>query len=426
MLNELLRLQHKDPKKVIGLMSGTSIDGIDACLVEISGNGLHTRINVLAFETYPYNDTTRTAILDTCNPETGTVNKVCQLNFHLGKLFANAAKSITNKAQIAIQDIDLIGSHGQTVYHIPNPVTVEKTEDRSQKPEARGQRAEGREKEAWDLPHIRSTLQIGEPSVIAQETGVTTVADFRPRDMAAGGQGAPLVPYVDFILFRDKEKGRALQNIGGIANVTVLPKNCGINDVIAFDTGPGNMIIDRITELVTNNTHHFDEGGKLAARGSVNDAILSSLLAHPYLSKPPPKTTGREEFGISFADNLYKEAIHSGIKDLDILATVTAFTARTIADSYKQWILPKHQLSEIILSGGGSHNSTLIKFLKQYLEPTIQLHSIDKFGISPNTKEALAFAILANETISGNPNNIPSATGAREAVIMGKIIPGKL
>ena len=426
MLNELLRLQHKDPKKVIGLMSGTSIDGIDACLVEISGNGLHTRINVLAFETYPYNDTTRTAILDTCNPETGTVNKVCQLNFHLGKLFANAAKSITNKAQIAIQDIDLIGSHGQTVYHIPNPVTVEKTEDRSQKPEARGQRAEGREKEAWDLPHIRSTLQIGEPSVIAQETGVTTVADFRPRDMAAGGQGAPLVPYVDFILFRDKEKGRALQNIGGIANVTVLPKNCGINDVVAFDTGPGNMIIDRITELVTNNTHHFDEGGKLAARGSVNDAILSSLLAHPYLSKPPPKTTGREEFGISFADNLYKEAIHSGIKDLDILATVTAFTARTIADSYKQWILPKHQLSEIILSGGGSHNSTLIKFLKQYLEPTIQLHSIDKFGISPNTKEALAFAILANETISGNPNNIPSATGAREAVIMGKIIPGKL
>ena len=419
MLNELLRLQHKDPKKVIGLMSGTSIDGIDACLVEISGNGLHTRINVLAFETYPYNDTTRTAILDTCNPETGTVNKVCQLNFHLGKLFANAAKSITNKAQIAIQDIDLIGSHGQTVYHIPNQATTKKTE-------GRGQKAEGREKETWELPHIRSTLQIGEPSVIAQETGVTTVADFRPRDMAAGGQGAPLVPYVDFILFRDKEKGRALQNIGGIANVTVLPKNCSINDVIAFDTGPGNMIIDRITELVTNTTQHFDEGGKLAARGSVNDAIMSSLLAHPYLSKPPPKTTGREEFGISFADNLYKEAIHSGIKDLDILATVTAFTARTIADGYKQWILPKHQLSEIILSGGGSHNSTLIKFLKQYLEPTIQIHSLNKFGISPNAKEALAFAILANETISGNHNNIPSATGAREAVIMGKIIPGRL
>ncbi len=407
-------------------MSGTSIDGIDACLVEISGNGLHTRINVLAFETYPYNDTTRTAILDTCNPGTGTVDKVCQLNFFLGKLFANAATAIANKAHISIKDIDLIGSHGQTVYHIPNPATMEKTEDRSQKPEARGQRAEGREKETWGLPHIRSTLQIGEPSVIAQETGVTTVADFRPRDMAAGGQGAPLVPYVDFILFRDKEKGRALQNIGGIANVTVLPKNCGINDVIAFDTGPGNMIIDRITEFVTNATQHFDEGGKLAERGKMNDNLLASLLMHPYLSKPPPKTTGREEFGKSFANNLYKDAIHSGIKNIDILATVTAFTAHTIADSYKKWILSKHHLSEIIISGGGSYNSTLIKFLRQYLEPTIQLHSIDKFGISPNTKEAIAFAILANETISGNPNNIPSATGAREAVIMGKIIPGRL
>ena len=426
MLNELLRLQHKNPKKVIGLMSGTSIDGIDACLVEISGNGLHTRINVLAFETYPYNDATRTAILDTCNPETGTVDKVCQLNFHLGKLFANAATAIANKAHISIKDIDLIGSHGQTVYHIPDQATMEKTEDRSQKLEARGQKSEVREKEAWDLSHIRSTLQIGEPSVIAQETGVTTVADFRPRDMAAGGQGAPLVPYVDFILFRDKEKGRALQNIGGIANVTVLPKNCGINDVIAFDTGPGNMIIDRITEFVTNATQHFDEGGKLAERGKMNNNLLASLLMHPYLSKPPPKTTGREEFGLSFADNFYKEAIHSGIKNIDILATVTAFTAHTIADSYKKWILSKHHLSEIIISGGGSYNSTLIKFLRQYLEPTIQLHSIDKFGISPNTKEALAFAILANETISGNPNNIPSATGAREAVIMGKIIPGKL
>lgn len=426
MLDKLLRLQQKDSKKVIGLMSGTSVDGIDACLVEISGNGLHTKINILAFETYSYDKPTRTAILGTCNPETGTVDKVCQLNFHLGKLFANAATSIANKAQIAIQDIDLIGSHGQTIYHIPNPEIISKSEVRSNEFNSTDVDIDAFKKEPWDLPHIRSTLQIGEPSVIAQETGVTTVADFRPRDMAAGGQGAPLVPYVDFLLFRDKEKGRALQNIGGIANVTILPKNCGINDVVAFDTGPGNMIIDRITELATNDTQHFDEGGKLAARGKIQDSLLAALLAHPYLSKPPPKTTGREEFGKSFADKLYKDATHSGIKDLDILATVTAFTARTIADSYKQWVLSKHQLSEIILSGGGSHNSTLIKFLRQYLEPTIQIHSINKFGISPNAKEALAFAILANEAISGNPNNIPSATGAREAVIMGKIIPGRL
>ncbi len=426
MLNELLRLQHKNPKKVIGLMSGTSADGIDACLVEISGNGLHTRINVLVSETYPYDETTRTAILDTCNPETGTVDKVCQLNFHLGKLFANAATSIANKAHISIKDIDLIGSHGQTIYHLPNQTTMEKTEDRSRESNSNTVDIDAFKKETWDLPHSRSTLQIGEPSVIAQETGVTTVADFRPRDMAAGGQGAPLVPYVDFLLFRDKEKGRALQNIGGIANVTILPKNCSINDVIAFDTGPGNMIIDRITELVTNTTQHFDESGKLAERGKIHDSLLAALLAHPYLSKPPPKTTGREEFGISFADNLYKDGTHSGIKDLDILATVTAFTARSIADSYKHWILPKHHLSDVILSGGGSHNDTLIKFLRQYLEPSIQIHTINKFGISPNAKEALAFAILANETISGNPNNVPGATGAKEAVIMGKIIPGRL
>ena len=193
MLNELLRLQHKNPKKLIGLMSGTSADGIDACLVEISGNGIHTKINIHGFDTYPYDERTRTSILEACNPETCTVDKVCYLNFHLGRLFAQAAKSIANKAHIPINDIDLIGSHGQTIYH---------------------------------LPMLHATLQIGEPSVIAQETGVTTVADFRPRDMAAGGQGAPLVPYVDFILFRDKEKGRALQNIGGIANVTFLPPDC--------------------------------------------------------------------------------------------------------------------------------------------------------------------------------------------------------
>ncbi len=411
-------------------MSGTSSDGIDACLIEISGNGIHTKINILDFDTYPYDETTRIAILETCNPKTSTVDKVCQLNFHLGKLFADAAKAIANKARVPLTDIDLIGSHGQTIYHLPNQATTEETEDRRQKTEDRNNESnsnlinsEDFKRETRYLPFLRSTLQIGEPSVIAQETGVTTVADFRPRDVAAGGQGAPLVPYVDFILFRDKEKGRALQNIGGIANVTVLPRDGTIHDVIAFDTGPGNMIIDRVVELITNNAFHFDEGGKLAAKGKVDDSLLATLLAHPYLSKPPPKTTGREEFGRPFADNLYKDAIHSGIEGPDILTTVTAFTAHTIADSYKQWILPRHRLSEIVLSGGGSYNNTLIKFLVQYFSPSVKIHSIHTFGIAPNAKEALTFAILANETISGNPNNIPGATGAREAVIMGKIIP---
>ncbi len=404
MVNALLQLYQKNPKKVIGLMSGTSADGIDACLVEIFGNSLQTKINMLAFETYPYNDTTRNAILDTCNHETGTVDKVCQLNFQLGKLFASAAKNIANKARIPISDIDLIGSHGQTIYHISDPAL---------------------HKISNKFPAYPSTLQIGEPSVIAQETGVTTIADFRPRDMAAGGLGAPLVPYIDYILFRDNEKGRAMQNIGGIANVTFLPPDCNINEVIAFDTGPGNMLIDRITELITNNTSHFDEEGKLASTGTINDRLLTSLLKHPYLTKPPPKTTGREAFGKQLADNLYKDAISSGVKGIDVLTTITAFTAHTIADSYKKWLLSKHELSEVIISGGGSYNKTLMKLLNQYLTPSIKIYSIHSFGISPNAKEAIAFAILANETISENPNNVPSATGANEPVVMGKIIPGK-
>lgn len=415
MLNKLLRLRQKDPKKVIGLMSGTSADGIDACLVEITGNGIDTKANILDFETYPYHETTRNAILETSNRETGTVDKVCQLNFYLGKLFAEAAKSVANKGRVPVTDIDLIGSHGQTIYHLPNPSIPSVANPFSGK--------KGIFDDSINTQYSSSTLQIGEPSVIAQETGITTVADFRPRDIAAGGQGAPLIPYVDFILFRDKERGRALQNIGGIANVTFLPRDCGIDDVIAFDTGPGNMVIDRITELVTNNASHFDQGGRLAATGSVNDRLLTALLAHPYLIESPPKTTGREVFGRPFADNLYKNAVRSGIEGRDILATVTMFTARAIADSYKQWILPKHHISEIIVSGGGVHNATLIKFLIQYFPPSMKIYSINTFGIAPNVKEALAFAILANETISGNRNNIPSATGAKEPVIMGKIIP---
>lgn len=420
--NKISKILQKNPKKVIGLMSGTSADGIDACLVEISGYGMHTKATILAFETYPYDDATRAAILETCNPETGTVDKVCRLNFYLGKLFADAAKSIAKKAHVPLEDVDVIGSHGQTIYHLPNQENREKTEVRNNETNSNLVDTIDLTKEFWDFPLLASTLQIGEPSVIAQETGVTTVADFRTRDVAAGGQGAPLVPYADFILFRDKEKGRALQNIGGIANVTFLPANCSMHEVVAFDTGPGNMIIDRITELVTNHRYHFDEGGTFAAQGKVNDRLFAGLLAHPYLAKPPPKSTGREEFGRPFADSLYQDAILSGIEGMDILATVTAFTARTIADSYKQWILTKHSLSEIIVSGGGVNNNTLLKFLVHYLPPPMKIHSINDFGLASNAKEALAFAILANETISGNPNNIPAVTGAKETVILGKIV----
>ncbi len=406
MLDALIRLQNKNPKTAIGLMSGTSADGIDACIVEISGNGLDTKINILAFETCPYEQTVRDAILEACDPKTGTVDKVCRLNFLLGALFANAAQSVAKKANIPMNGVDIIGSHGQTIFHLPRTG------------HGHGQNVAP--------ANTGSTLQIGEPAVIAHETGVTTVADFRPMDMAAGGQGAPLIPYVDFLLFRSKKKGRVLQNIGGIANLTFLPKDCAISDVVAFDTGPGNMIIDRITEIITNNAAHFDRNGELAAKGKINNGLLANLLAHPFLTKPPPKTTGREEFGRHFADGLYADATRAGIENYDILATVTAFTARTITDSYQQWILPKGPLPEVILSGGGSYNTTLVKYLQQYLGRQATVHPISKFGIEPNVKESLAFAILANETISGNPNNVPSATGAKKAVVLGKIVPALL
>ncbi len=407
-------------------MSGTSADGIDACIVEISGNGVDTKINILAFETCPYEQTVRDAILEACDPKTGTVDKVCRLNFHLGALFADAAQSVAKKANIPMNSVDLIGSHGQTIFHLPR---TWHGHDQNVAPSLHsGKRGNTGlcDSPRSDATNTGSTLQIGEPAVIAHETGVTTVADFRPMDMAAGGQGAPLIPYVDFLLFRSKKKGRVLQNIGGIANLTFLPKDCAISDVVAFDTGPGNMIIDRITEIITNNAVHFDRNGELAAKGKINNGLLANLLAHPFLTKPPPKTTGREEFGRHFADGLYADATRAGIENYDILATVTAFTAHTIADSYQQWILPKGPLSEVILSGGGSYNTTLVKYLQQYLGRQATVHPISKFGIEPNVKESLAFAILANETISGNPNNVPSATGAKKAVVLGKIVPAFL
>jgi anhydro-N-acetylmuramic acid kinase len=394
----------KDMRKVIGLMSGTSCDGIDACLVDITGCGIETRVDLLAFETCPYDDETRRRILDACQPETGTVDKICQLNFLIGHLFADSAKRVAEKAGVPLSDIDLIGSHGQTIYHIPaNPPLP---------PFAKGGMG--------GLPG--STLQIGEPCVIAQETGITTVADFRTRDIAAGGQGAPLVPYADFVLFRSNSHGRAIQNIGGIANVTFLPRDCAIDDVIAFDSGPGNVIIDRITEIVTDGKSRFDLNGKLASSGRINNTLLDRLLSHPYFSKHPPKTTGREDFGTQFSDKLYAEAKQASLNDEDVLATVTAFTAKTIVDSYKRFILPWHDIAEVILCGGGSHNLFLVELLKEYVgSPTVKM--IDEFGIPGDAKEAVAFAILANETISGNPNNVPSATGAREAVVLGKIVP---
>ena len=398
-IENLIRLREKETRNVIGLISGTSCDGIDACLAKITGNGSSTEIDIIWFETYPYKEEIRELIFDASKEQTGRVDKICQLNFTLGKLFADAAGQIAGKSSIPISDIDIIGSHGQTIYHISSL------------------------KEKADKD-VRSTLQIAESSVIAQETGVTTVADFRTRDIAAGGEGAPLVPYADFILFGRDGIDRAVQNIGGIANVTFLPAGCSINEVIAFDNGPGNMIIDRLAEIITEGRLKYDKDGELASKGKLNQGLLERLRSHPYLSIPPPKSTGREDFGIQFSSDLYEEFVRDNVDVLDAITTVTAFTARSISDSYRKYIQPSYKISEVIMSGGGVHNPVLFQFLKEYLD-NINIRKVEEFGIPSDTKEALAFAILANETICGNPGNVPSATGARERVVLGKIIPGR-
>ncbi|GAX61901.1 anhydro-N-acetylmuramic acid kinase [Candidatus Scalindua japonica] len=398
-IENLIRLREKESRKVIGLMSGTSCDGIDACLVKITGNGMSTEVDIIGFETFPYNDEIRKLIFKTSCKETGTVDKICQLNFTLGKLFADAVTQIAEKMSIPLSEIDIIGSHGQTIYHISS---LKEQNDKE----------------------VRSTLQIGEASVIAQETGVTTVADFRTRDIAADGGGAPLVPYSDFILFGRDGIGRVIQNIGGISNVTILYAGGNIEEIIAFDNGPGNMIIDRFAEIITDGRLKYDKNGELASKGRLNQDLLDRLCTHPYLSKPPPKTTGREDFGIQFSDDLFKRLKQDNMDIHNAIATVTAFTAKTISDSYRKFIHPSHKISEIIISGGGVHNPVLLQFLENYLG-NVSIKKIDDLGIPSDAKEAVAFAILANETICGNPGNVPSVTGAKESVVLGKIIPGK-
>ena len=376
----------------MGLMSGTSADGVDAAIVDVTPAGAE----LLAFQTFPYPPRLRAALLELCRPETARAADVCHYNFALGDVFASAVLRLASKAAVALGSIDLIGSHGQTICHVP-----------------RGRRF-GRRK-------IRSTLQIAEPSVIAERTGITTVADFRPRDVAAGGEGAPLVAYADWRLFRHERLARAMQNIGGIANVTYLPARCAPAQIVAFDTGPGNMIIDRMAHLVSGGRLRCDRGGRLARRAKVIRPLLAEWMRHAYFRRRPPKTTGREEFGRPAADRMYREALGKGIEPRDVLATATALTAESIARAYRRFL--PGTVDEVIVSGGGARNRTLMGMLADRLAPAKVIAS-DEVGLDADAKEAVAFAVLAAETIRGRPANVPAATGARRAVVLGKIIPG--
>ncbi|MFA5238751.1 MAG: anhydro-N-acetylmuramic acid kinase [Phycisphaerae bacterium] len=381
--NKIAKLQRKNRLRVAGLMSGTSTDGVDVAIIDFNGN----KVNVLAFDTFPYPAEIRRGIFDVVESKKAGPAEVCHWNFAIGEAFAEAVIKLCRKSKINIKTIDLIGSHGQTIYHNPKK---------------------------------RCTLQIGEPAVITQRTGITTVADFRPGDMAAGGQGAPLVPFADYVLFRNKKKNRAIQNIGGIANVTYLPADCQKRDIIAFDTGPGNMIIDGIVSLATNGKKKFDRGGKIAGQGTVDRKLLDNMMRNPFFSKQPPKSTGREMFGKDYCDALYRRTIKMGLSTEDVIATVTAFTAASISLSYRRF-LPAMP-DELILCGGGAKNNTLIKMLRQELG-TVKILDSSELGINCDAKEAISFAILAYAAIKGIANNVPSATGANESLILGKIVP---
>ena len=397
-MKAFIELFKRDKKLAIGLMSGTSVDGIDAAIVEITGHGLKTEVDLIAFETFPFPSGVPQRILALCHPDTGRVDDICEMNFYIGHLFAEAVKHILQKSRMHANDIALIGSHGQTIHHLPKDTNTDHNAFR-----------------------YSSTLQIGEPAVIAHETGIPTIADFRVADMAAGGQGAPLVSYPDYLLFRDSTKTVGLLNIGGIANLTVLPANGTFDSVCAADTGPGNMCIDAVITEITQGSERYDAAGKRAAQGTPYQQLIDEWLKHPFFHQSPPKTTGREMFGHTYAMECLAACCRYKLSNNDCIATLTEFTVQTMANYIQQFIAGQNPIDILYVSGGGVHNQTLMRRLGELLANTT-VEPVDNSGISADAKEAIAFAILANETLHGNVGNLPSATGASVRKVLGKFV----
>lgn len=375
----------------LGIMSGTSADGIDVALVRVSGR----TASLENFAAFPFPAAVQKAILQLAEGRPATTGAISQLNFLLGEIFAAAALAACRKFRVSPARIDVIGSHGQTVFHQGKPALFL-----------------GRS--------VASTLQIGEPSVIAARTGITTVGDFRPADMAEGGQGAPLVPFVDFLLYRHARMSRAALNIGGIANVTVIPAGATLENVFAFDTGPGNMVIDALVRHFTRGRKKFDRNAEIAAKGRVLPGLLQALLRDKYFSRLPPKTAGREQYGQSYARTLLSHQEARRAAPEDVVRTATILTALSILDSFHRWVAPKAQIEELIVSGGGARNPLLRAQIESGLK-AIRVRDAAELGVPGDAKEAFAFAVLAHETMHRRPANVPGATGANRAVVLGKV-----
>jgi anhydro-N-acetylmuramic acid kinase len=392
---------------IAGVMSGTSADGINVALVQFASDRTgrargpsphkkpHSDFTLLGHEEYPFPAPVRRTILATMNAELARVADLARLNFLLGELYAEAVAKTARKHRVKL---DLVGCHGQTLYH-----------------QGVAKRFLGRQ--------LTATWQTGEAAVIAARLGVPVVSDFRPADMAAGGKGAPLVPFVDYLLYRDQGVNRIAQNIGGIANLTAIAARASLHDVLAFDTGPGNMVIDAVMEELYGK--RFDRNGKVAASGRVLGGVVARLSHAPFFRQKPPRTAGREEFGREYVSRFLQ--LCRGASNADVVATATALTARSIADAVQRFVLPRFRAQrqrsqEMIVSGGGAKNPTLIAMLRRELSPLgTELHFSDEFGLPAEAKEAVAFALLAHETWYRRPGNVPSATGAKRAAILGKV-----
>ncbi|GHO91664.1 anhydro-N-acetylmuramic acid kinase [Reticulibacter mediterranei] len=378
--------------RIIGMNSGTSVDGIDITLCEFTPADEGTlTMRLLAYQELPYDEALRKRILAICQEQVCHLAELTEINFAIGAAFGKAATSFLEAEHIDPTSIDLIASHGQTLYHLVEP---------------------GR---------TLSTLQLGEPAVIANRTGITVAADFRVADMAAGGQGAPLASFLDALMFKDAAKTRALQNIGGIGNVTFLSVGDDPKSAYAFDTGPGNVLIDYAARHFSQGAARFDRDGAMARKGHIDTALLVEALSHPYFMRHPPKTTGRELFGDAFANMLIVEGTKRGLTPEDIIATLTAITVESIASAYRAF--GPARVDEVLVSGGGSHNSFLMESLQAAL-PETNVMPVDISGLPSEAKEAVTFALLGHETLHGRPANLPRCTGAVQAVVLGKIIPG--
>ena len=390
-LQTLLRIPER---LVVGLMSGTSLDGVDAAVVRIAGTGQGLRFEVLGTATEPLGAGLREAIHQAAE-NAAPPAALARLHVRLAHAFADAAEAALAAAGLPLSDLDLAGSHGQTVQHLPTPAPFANHE-------------------------IAATLQMGDAATLAHRLGCAVAYDFRPADLARGGQGAPLVPYFDWAAFGHEQETRLLLNIGGIANVSVLPAGCGVVRVRAFDTGPGNMVVDQLAGRLFGQP--YDEDGALAARGTVCDALLNRLLLDAYFEQPPPKSTGRERFGAAFVDRLVEGGQDFGCSPHDLIATATALTARSVAHAVERFG-PDAPADVLIASGGGVHNPTLMQMLGAAL-PATRLATTAAYGLDPDAKEAVCFAVLAHELLNGQPTSLPSVTGASSPALLGSLCLG--